>query len=116
MWGVGMLIAGIFPASSAGSTVPHITTVRLAGIFPVEVEAYPDTRFGWIHLLVMLGSFLVLILAAILLSWRFKQDEKWRPFHRWALIVALMMLAASLLFISTLFFPALLARLYPIEH
>jgi len=98
IWGVGMLIAAIFPASNAGSTVPHITTVRIAGIFPVDVEAYPDTRFGWIHLFAMLCSFFSLTLATILLSWRFKQDEKWRSFHRLALILALGMLAASFLF------------------
>lgn len=108
IWGAGMLIAGIFPASNAGSTVPHMTTVRIAGIFPVEVEAYPDTRFGWIHLLAMLWSFFSLTLATILLSWRFKQDENWHRFHRLALILALVTLAASLLFFPPFLYPSLL--------
>jgi hypothetical protein len=98
IWGVGMLVAGIFPASNAGSTVPHLTTVWIVGIFPIETEAYPDTRFGWIHILSMLGSFFSLTLATVLLSWRFRQDENWHGFHRLALILALVMLAASILF------------------
>lgn len=85
IWGVGMLIAGIFP---------------------VEVEAYPDTRFGWIHILSILWSFFCLTLSTILLSRHFKQDENWHRFYCLALILALVTLAASLLFFYELLFPS----------
>jgi hypothetical protein len=45
LWGVGMLLAGVLPANEPGSTVPHMTTVLVAGIFPVEVQATPETPF-----------------------------------------------------------------------
>jgi len=91
-----MLIAGIFPANEGGSTVPHMTTILIAGIFPVEVEAYPETAASFTHILAIFGSFFSLALAAILLSRRFKQDENWRSFHSMALILALTMLATSI--------------------
>jgi hypothetical protein len=109
MWGVGMLMAGIFPANEGGSTVPHMTTVLIAGIFPVEVIAYPETAFSFFHILAILGSLFSLTLGIILLSWDFKRDEKWRPIHRLAFILALLMLAASTLFFAVMFFPALRA-------
>ena len=103
-WGVGMLLAGIFPANEPGSTVPHMTTVLIAGIFPVEVQATPETLFSWLHIFVILGSLFSLSLAAILLSRRFKQDDNWRPIHRLAFLLALLMLAASILFFLRGFF------------
>jgi hypothetical protein len=30
IWGVGMLLTGIFPANEAGGTLPHMTTVLVA--------------------------------------------------------------------------------------
>lgn len=38
-------------------------------------------------------TFLGLTAAALLVSWRFKHDERWRPFHRFALTLSLVMLA-----------------------
>lgn len=111
IWGVGMLMSGIFPANDGGSTVPHMTTVLIAGIFPVEVQATPETVFSFIHIIALIGSLFSLSLAAILLSRRLKQDKEWRPFYRLALILVLLMIAASILFISVLFFPALLGHL-----
>ena len=96
IWSVGIFIAGIFPANEGGSTVPHITTVLIAGIFPVDVEAVPETAFSFIHTLAILGSFFSLTLSTILLSWRFKQDEKWRPFHGLGLILALTLIVSSI--------------------
>jgi hypothetical protein len=97
IWGVGMLIAGIYPANEAGSTVPHMTTVLIAGIFPVEVEAVPETTVSFIHVFAILVSFLSLTLATILLSWSFRQDERWRRFQPVSVILALMMLAGVML-------------------
>jgi len=101
IWGVGMLLAGIFPANEPGSTVSHMTTVLLAGIFPVEVLATPETPFSWLHIFAILGSLISLSLAAILLSRRFKQDENWHSIHRLAFLLALLILASSILFFFT---------------
>lgn len=106
IWGVGMLLAGIFPANDWGSTVRHMTTVRIAGIFPVEVQATPETPYSFLHIFAILGSFFSLSLAAILLSRRFKLDENWQPIHRLAFLLAVLMLASSILFFLQ-FFPAL---------
>jgi hypothetical protein len=98
IWGVGMVLAGIFPANKPGSTVPHTTTVLIAGVFPVEVQATPETGFSWLHIFAILGSLFSLSLAAIVLSRRFKQDEHWYPIHRLAFLLALLMLASTILF------------------
>ena len=95
IWSMGILIAGVFPANEGGSTVPHMTTVFIAGIFPVEAEAYPETTFSFIHILAILGSFFSLSLAAILLSWRFKHEEKWRSIRDFSSILALAMIVSS---------------------
>jgi hypothetical protein len=114
IWGVGMLLAGIFPANEPGSTVPHLTTVLIAGIFPVEVQATPETSFSWLHIFAILGSLLSLSLAAFSLSRRFKQDNNWQPIQRLAFLLALLMLASSILFILRGFSPEfpLYSRLY----
>ncbi len=104
IWGVGMLLAGIFPANEPGSTVTHMTTVLIAGIFPVEVQATPETLFSWLHIFAILGSLFSLSLATILLSRRFKQDDNWQPIHRLAFLLALLMLASSILFFLRGFF------------
>ena len=93
-----MLLAGIFPASEPGSTVNHMTTVLLAGIFPVEVLATPETLFSFLYIFAILGSLFSLSLAAILLSQCFKQDENWHPIHRLAFLLAVLMLVSSSLF------------------
>jgi Protein of unknown function (DUF998) len=103
IWGVGMLIAGIFPANEGGGTLPHMTTVLIAGILPVEVEAYPETTFSFTHILAILVSFFSLTLAAILLSWRFKHEEKWCSIHPLLLILALVMMGASLSLFPVIF-------------
>ena len=103
IWSLGILIAGVFPANEGGSTVPHITTVFIAGIFPVEAEAYPETTFSFIHILAILGSFFSLSLAAILLSWRFMHEEKWRSIRHFSSILAVAMIAASIFICQAMF-------------
>jgi hypothetical protein len=105
--GVGMLTAGVFPANEGGSTVPHVTTTLIAGMFPVQVIAVPETTFSFIHILAIIGSLVSLSLAALLLSWRFRQHEKWHPIYKPALILAVVMIAVSILFCSVLLHPAL---------
>jgi hypothetical protein len=104
IWGVGMLLAGTFPANEPGSTVTHMTTVLIAGFFPVAVQATPETLFSWLHIFAILGSLFSLSLAAILLSRRFKQDENWHPIHRPASLLAVLMLASLILFFFLPFF------------
>jgi hypothetical protein len=104
IWGVGMLLAGIFPANEPGSTVTHMTTVLIAGIFPVEVQATPETLFSWLHIFAILGSLLSLSFSAILLSRRFKKDDNWQPIHHLAFLLALLMLASSILYFLRGFF------------
>ena len=114
IWGVGMLLAGIFPANEPGSTVTHVTTVLIAGIFPIEVQATPETLFSWLHIFAILGSLISLSLAAFLLSRRFKQDDNWQPIQRLAILLALLMLASSILVFLRGFFYTLplYSRLY----
>jgi hypothetical membrane protein len=75
--------------------------VLIAGIFPTDLRGAPETISGNIHNLASLLSFFSLIAATILLSRRFKQDERWRPFHRSALILSLVILATFIGFVLT---------------
>jgi hypothetical protein len=72
--------------------------VLIALIFPIDPEGAPQTISGTIHGINGPLAFLSLTAGAILVSRRFRQDEKWRPFHRAALILSLVMLAV---FIAT---------------
>jgi hypothetical protein len=103
IWGIGMLMAGIFPTDDGSSTVPHMTTALLAGVFPVEVQATPETGFSFTHIIAILGSLFSLSLAAIVLSRRFKHEEKWRSIYRFSLILALVMVAASIFLFQAIF-------------
>jgi bacteriorhodopsin len=77
LWGVGLLIAMSFP---------------------IDLDGAPQTLSGTIHRINGPLIFLSLTAGLILVSRRFKHDETWRPFHRTALILSLVMLAA---FIAT---------------
>jgi len=68
--------------------------ILIAGIFPIEVSSYPQMNSGHIHVVASIWAFISLVLAALLLSWRFKKDDKWSSFHRPALIESLLMLLA----------------------
>jgi hypothetical protein len=72
--------------------------VLIAMTFPIDPEGAPQTISDTIHGINGPLAFLSLTAGTILVSRRFKQDEKWRPFHRSALILSLVMLAA---FIAT---------------
>ena len=72
--------------------------VLIAMTFPIDVEGAPQTISGTIHGINGRLAFLSLTAGAILVSRRFKQDERWRPFHRTAVLLSLVMLAA---FIAT---------------
>jgi len=68
---IGLILLGIWGSGDPDSwNLPHCP------------ERCSRDHIGNIHALASLVSFLSLIPATILLSRRFKQDEKWRPFHR----------------------------------
>ena len=71
LWAVGNLIAALFLSNQPG--VPQTISGAIA-----ELN-------GPVHVLSLVGG-------AILVSGRFKQDEKWRPIHRSASILSLVML------------------------
>lgn len=66
----------------------------IAMTFPIDLEGVPPTLSGTIHRINGRLAFTSLTVGVILVSWRFKQDQKWRPYHRFALILSLVMLAA----------------------
>lgn len=80
---VGLVLLGIWGVG-----------VLIAGIFPTDLKGAPRTTSGSIHDMASVLAFFSLILATIFLSWRFKQDEKWSSFHRPALILSVMMMLA----------------------
>ena len=87
---IGLILLGIWGVA-----------ILIAGIFPTALKGAPATTSDNIHALASLVSFLSLIPATILLSRRFKQDEKWRPFHHSALILSLVILGTFIGFFLT---------------
>ena len=67
--------------------------ILIAMIFPIDPEGAPQTISGTIHRINGPLAFLSLTAGTILVSRHFKQDQQWRPFHRTALILSLLMLA-----------------------
>jgi bacteriorhodopsin len=61
-------------------------------LFPIDLDGAPQTMAGTIHAINGPLTFLSLTLGVILVSWRFKHHTGWRPFHRLAVILSLVML------------------------
>lgn len=80
----------------------YIASVGLVvvGIFPgdVNVPHPPATITGYIHWIAAGTSFLSTVIAAFLLSYCFKEDERWQSFHRSALTLAFTTMAALAIF------------------
>ena len=72
--------------------------VLVAMSFPIDPEGAPQTVSGTIHQINGPLAFLSLTAGTILVSRRFKQAQQWRPLHRTALILSLVMLTV---FIAT---------------
>ena len=68
--------------------------ILIAAIFPVGDRIVLGTPSGYIHYRASVMSFFSLVFAALLLSWHFKQDERWSSFHRPAVILSVLMLLA----------------------
>ena len=64
----------------------------VAAIFPIDLDGAPQTLAGTIHSISGPLTFLSLIVGTNLVSRRFKQDPRWRPIHRFASVLALIMI------------------------
>jgi len=71
VWGIGLLVAATFP---------------------IDLDGAPQTLAGTIHSINGPLTFLCLIVGTNLVSRRFKQDPRWRPIHRFASVLALIMI------------------------
>jgi len=95
LWGVGVLIAMIFP---------------------IDPEGNPPTVAGTIHQTSGPLAFLCVTVGTILLSGHFKQDENWYPLHRLALLLSMVISAAFILtflsFAAQLGFTGLMQRIH----
>lgn len=80
---VGLVLLGIWAVG-----------IFIAGIFPTDLNGTAQTTSGNIHVMASVLAFISLVLAALLLSWRFKNDEKWSSFHHPAFLFAVLMLLA----------------------
>lgn len=68
--------------------------VLVAMIFPIDLPGAPQTISGTIHRINGPTIFLGVTAGATLVTLRSRQDEKWRPIYRPALALSLVMLAA----------------------
>ena len=68
--------------------------ILIAAIFPVGDRIVLGITSGYIHYRASIMSFFSLVFAALLLSWHFKQDERWSSFHCPAVILSVLMLLA----------------------
>jgi hypothetical protein len=78
---VGLVFLGVF---SIGLLV--------AATFPIDLEGAPQTLAGTIHRINGPLTFLSLVVGINLVSRKLKHDERWRPTHRIASVLALVMI------------------------
>jgi hypothetical protein len=65
----------------------------VAAAFPIDLDGAPQTLAGTIHAINGPVAFFSLTLGTNLVSRGFKQDVRWRPIHRFASALALLMIA-----------------------
>jgi hypothetical protein len=82
---VGLFLLGLYGVS-----------VLLAGIFPIDVGG-EATTFGIIHNIVGNISFFGFPIAVILLSMGMGKDEQWRSFRRTALAISVLVVLTAIL-------------------
>lgn len=70
--------------------------VLVAATFPIDLEGAPQTLAGTIHSINGPLTFLSLVIGTNLVSRRLKLDEKWRPTHRTASVLAIIMIPVFL--------------------
>lgn len=64
----------------------------VAATFPIDLEGAPQTVAGTIHSINGPLTFLSLVVGTNLVSRKFKHDVRWRPIHRFASVLALIMI------------------------
>jgi Protein of unknown function (DUF998) len=78
---VGLVLLGVFGIG-----------LLVAATFPIDLEGAPQTLAGTIHSINGPIAFLSLIVGTNLISRKLKHDERWRPTHRLASVLALIMI------------------------
>lgn len=68
----------------------------VAATFPTDLEGAPQTLAGTIHTINGALAFLSLVIGTNLVSRRLEHDERWRPIHRVASMLALIMIPVFL--------------------
>ncbi len=90
--------------------------VIIAMLFPIDPEGSPQTMTGMIHLIDGPLAFLCVTASTISLSRRFNQDENWRLLYKPALLLSLVLLTAFILtfisFATQLGFTGLMQRIH----
>jgi hypothetical protein len=66
--------------------------VLVAAIFPIDPEGAPQTLHGTIHSINGPLTFLSLVVGTNQVSRKLKHDERWQPIHRFASVLALIMI------------------------
>lgn len=74
--------------------------VLIAMLFPIDLEDASRTTSGTVHLITGRVIFLCVTVGTVVLSLHFRRDARWRPLRRPALVLALVMVAG---FAATLF-------------
>ena len=97
---------GVVPAGRSRAGLILLTAAGvgflIVAIFPTDVtpDDSPTTTVGAIHILASVTSLLLFIVAALLLSRRFRKDSTWLSFRRTPLRLALACLAAFIAFFA----------------
>ncbi len=73
-----------------------VVGLLIAATFPIDLEGAPRTTSGTIHQINGPLGFLSLTIGVLLISLGFRHDEKWSALHRPTLVLALAMLALSI--------------------
>jgi hypothetical protein len=71
-------------------------------MFPTDIQGAPSTRSGEIHDVSFLVNIVGIMLSAVLVSFSFGGDLRWRPYQRTALVLALLLVIAFVLQFLTL--------------
>ena len=98
--GSGALVLGLLrdlPAAGihrVGLVFLAVWSVGLlvAAAFPIDLDGAPETLAGTIHSINGPMTFLSLVIGTNLVSRGFKHDENWRPIHRFAFVLSLLMI------------------------
>ncbi len=108
--GLLMLLRGLFrhgPRSGVAKigtlllVIPAIG-VGVSAMFPTDLLGAPSTRSGEIHDMSFLVNIVGIMLSAVLVSFSFGSDSRWRTYQRTALVLALLLVIAFGLQLLTL--------------